>query len=229
MSTHTPALVRFYSPTIADPDSHGRTLTQILAWPDSDLEYHHDYIQILFPLPEGSPFNPSAPIIDKPTFDAFRSDPALQSRFRQSLTRMLTFYGFEFEDDGTIAPGICYPLASRNWVKRFNHNHLRITRIIRSLRVLGLEAEAEEFFKALKGVYERSGKISERSLMYWTRAAERPLFIAPEDEEDGGKGAKFLYEFEAGRRAGASDGEVERGVSGDGLGVEESGKENQET
>ena len=109
---------------------------------------------------------------------------------------MLHFYGFKFETNGSIVTGANYQVAFQNWVKRFNHNHLRITRIIRSLRVLGLEGEAAEFFKALEGVCERSGKISEKSLMFWTRAAKRPLFLAPDDEEDRGKGADFLYEFE---------------------------------
>lgn len=129
---------------------------------------------------------------------------------------MLTFYGFALEHDGTIVLGDNYHLAFKNWVKSFNHNHLRITRILRSLRVLGLEAEAEAFFEALKVVCECGGKISARSLLFWTRAAERPLFIAPEDEEDEGRGAGFLYEFEAGRGGGASD--TEDGVEGEGTG-----------
>lgn len=126
---------------------------------------------------------------------------------------MLTFYGFRFEDDGTIVPGTNFHQASRNWVKSFNHNHLRITRIIRSLRVLGLEAEAAAFFEALKEVCVRSGRIGERSLVFWGRAAERPLFLAPEDERDEGRGAGFLYEFEKGRGSGGREG----GDDGDGV------------
>jgi len=124
-----------------------------------------------------------------------------------ALVRMLRFYGFEMRTGGTIAPGANFHVASRNWVKRFNHNHLRITRIIRSLRVLGLENAADEFFKALEDVYGRSEKISEKSMMFWNRAAKRPLFIAPEDDEDGGTGAGFLYEFEKKRMGGEVDGQ----------------------
>jgi hypothetical protein len=219
MPPTTPPLVSFYSPNLRAPDPNNRTLAQILAWPDSDLEHHHDYIQTLFPLPEPSPFNPYAPTIDKPTFDHFRSDPSLRAQLRKALVRMLTFYGFQFSPDGTmkIVPGVNFHHAAKNWVMRFNHNHLRITRIIRSLRVLGLEGEAEALFEAVKGVGERSGRIGGRSLEFWGRAAERPLFIAPEDEEDEGRGGGFLYEFEAGRGGGGGGG----GVDGAGAGGEE--------
>ena len=113
---------------------------------------------------------------------------------------MLHFYGFQFERDGTIVTGTNFSTASKNWVKRFNHNHLRITRIIRSLRVLGLEVEAAELFKALESVYGQYERIGERSMIYWRRAAKRPLSVAPEKDEDDGKGAEFLYEFEKDRK-----------------------------
>jgi len=101
-----------------------------------------------------------------------------------------------------IVRGDNFAKASQNWVYRFDHNHLRITRIIRSLRVLGLEEEALAFFKALKLVQEASN-ISSISLMYWSRAAFRPLDIAPEvdpEDEDLVRGPRFLREFEAKRR-----------------------------
>ena len=218
-----PFLARFYDPNIEAKDSRGRTLESILKWDNDQLEYHHDYIQLLFPLPEGSPFNPSAPIIDRVTFNVFRASKDLQHQLRCSLERMLQFYGFEsshnliHKDDSLdfkIIEAKNFAHASRNWVKRFNHNHLRITRILRSLRVLGLENEAREFFKALRKVYEDTGKISEKSLMFWTRAVERPLYLAPEDDEDKGKGTDFLYEFE--RRNAGPNGESEGSNRGDG-------------
>ena len=209
MASHpspAPFIIQFYDPNIQAKDRRGRTRSSILAWSDDELEYHHDYIQLLFPLPEGSPFNPSAPVIDEVTFYAFRSRLELQTQLRASLQRMLHFYGFQFASETgsgdhsqslKVVDGSNYSEASRNWVRRFNHNHLRITRILRSLRVLGLEKEAQEFFKALKRVYE-GGKIGQKSLMFWTRAIERPLYLAPEDE-DHNAGCDFLYEFESGK------------------------------
>ncbi len=185
-----PPLVSFYDPEVEGSDHGGRTLFEILSWGDSKLESRHDYIQILFPLPEGSPFNPEAPIIDRATFNSFHSRPELRRQQRLSFLRMTTFYGFEYPADGEdasekkLVQAPHHNDATRRWVMRFNHNHLRCTRIIRSLRVLGLEKEARDFFEALENVFEKSGRISGRSMDFWRRAMERPLYIAPEDEED---------------------------------------------
>ena len=84
-----------------------------------------------------------------------------------------------------------------NWNTRFDHNHLRITRIIRSLRVLGLEAEALAFRKVLESV--PTMRVSSRSREYWRRAAERALNVHPDaevkDEQDDSIGPKFLRDY----------------------------------
>ncbi|KAI4182374.1 MAG: hypothetical protein L6R41_006016 [Letrouitia leprolyta] len=208
--------VRFYAPKHPAPDPHNRTLSQILSWPDSALEYSHNYIQYLFPLPEPSPINPSAPIINESTFTAFRSRPELRDQLRSSLVRILKFYGFELvtstnsqvdtedkepnaDQSGSryrVQQSPSFPQASKSWLTRFDHNHLRITRIIRCCRVLGLEEEAKAFFHALIEVAEQKrGVISGKSLMFWRRAAERPLWMAPEDDDDDegvGRGKEWL-------------------------------------
>lgn len=199
----SPPLVRFYDPQIAAPDSQSRTLNQILQWSDDRLEYSHDYIQWVFPLPERSPIAPSTPVIDRQTFLDFRSRPELADRLRDAFKRICRFYGFELRGPDQRGgfqverlPEAEFRARSRVWVARSSHNHLRITRIIRSLRVLGLEGEAKAFFEAMEDVYEDTGKIGERSLMFWRRAMERPLHLAPEDEEDDGTRRGFLYDYE---------------------------------
>lgn len=64
------------------------------------------------------------------------------------------------------------------WLSRGNHNHLRITRILRSLSVLGLEAEAKAFFDCLSKIYEDEQNkpmpaISDETMLYWREAAGR--------------------------------------------------------
>ena len=197
----TNSLIRFYESPDGGTDIYNQTLDEILAWTDAQLERSHDYIQTMFPIPEDSPFNPSAPIIDKLTFEAFRSRPELRERLMQSFVRILRFYGFEPRpvDDTQgweVVQAANFESASRNWVMKFNHNHLRITRILRSLRVLGLEDEAAAFFEALKTLHHTSeGVLSQRSFMFWTRAATRPLWLGPEDgSEEGEEGMDFLRE-----------------------------------
>ena len=64
--------------------------------------------------------------------------------------------------------------------------------------MLGLEEEAQAFYGRLKWIQERSS-ISPRSLQFWTRAVQRPLYIAPdvdEEDENAVQRPSFLREFE---------------------------------
>jgi hypothetical protein len=61
MAANDPIL-GFYSGV--EPDHRGRYLHEIQKWPDDQLESVHDYIQWLFPLPERSGFNVSAPVLN---------------------------------------------------------------------------------------------------------------------------------------------------------------------
>jgi hypothetical protein len=174
-------------------------LSQIHAFSDDKLEQLHDWVQWLFPLPEASPFNGSAPVIDAASAAAFRSSPALRGQLKLSFLRVLRFYGFC--EDGSGGVGVDEDIWNRakgNWWCWMDHNHLRITRIIRSLRILGLEPEAETFFEALKAAKRRFAQgPGERSFMFWTRAAKRPLHIAPE-EPDGDESGVVEEEAEDG-------------------------------
>ena len=145
------------------PDHQGRFLRELQHWPDSRLEAVHDFIQWMFPLAEPSPVNPLAPVLDDVALAELRSQPELratvQANVRASYERMRRFY----ED-------------SRHWVTPGNHNHLRITRILKCLRLLGLEPEAGGFFEWLETVYQAEQKkprpgISERSFEFWRQAA----------------------------------------------------------
>lgn len=287
-------IVRFYDPDIYAKDALGRKLHQILEWPDQRLESSHNYIQMLFPLPEGSPFNmevscppcrkrhpanihllyfaiivreiivnrfwgtvsslrvhgeeraPSvcpfelgsmltltqAPIINLEVMQAFRSRSELRQEVRRSFERMLSFYGFkesskseeELQKEKDSAPGADKSVASTssfppgahtnisasellpyyivrapgfrkkfaNWAVQFDHNHLRITRILRSLRVLDLQKEYKAFFAALECSYnDPMTSISAKSMGFWRLAVESPLHLAPD-----GKKCKWLTDWE---------------------------------
>jgi hypothetical protein len=213
MSTNNPSvsapIIQFYDPNLQGKDFKSRTLSEILSWDDAKLESCHNYIQTLFPLPEPSPFNSSAPVIDREVFKAFRSRPELRAQLRKSLERMLHFYGFNITPHGAnmeevrVAPPVL-TFDDRPWLGKFNHNHLRITRILRCLRVLGLSKEASLFFTILKNVGHctKGGKhlIGEESMQYWRRAAKRSLYLAPDDLIDEGRGRDFLYEYEKSKK-----------------------------
>lgn len=153
-------------------DDEGRALDEILNWPDAELEGVHDFIQWLFPLPERSGANPSAPVLDAVTMDAFLTSEDLRQRLRASFLRMLRFYGLEFRD-GAVQPGEDFAARSANWLSPGNHNHLRLTRILRSLRLLGLSSESTALFAALTEIYaSHPGRITPRTYQFWQNAAE---------------------------------------------------------
>lgn len=129
-----PFIVRFYGPERA-ADSQGRSLDDILQFNDRALEFNHDYIQILFPLPERSPVNRDAPLITKAVRDAFHTDEALRDALYTAFKHMANFYAFDLvgpKDMPRLSPKQNLPqLAMNTWLTGTDHNHLRITRIIR--------------------------------------------------------------------------------------------------
>lgn len=166
------AIVRFYRDD--GTDARNRRLAEILAWDDARLESVHDYIQWLFPLAEPSAFNPDAPLVTGATVRAFQHDPVLRSRLEQSLTRMLMFYGLTRSTARgvTIEQAADFPAQSRNWLRAGNHNHLRLTRILTSLRLLGLVDHSRALYACLEQIaHEHPKAISPVTLTYWRQAA----------------------------------------------------------
>lgn len=58
-----------------------------------------------------------------------------------------------------------------HWRVEKNHNHLRITRMIKSLRLVGLESEAQAFYLTMKDVEA----VSAKSKGCWAKAAATSL------------------------------------------------------
>ena len=144
-------------------DDRGRSLTTILGWDRAQLESVHDFIQWLFPLPEASSANPGAPVLTPEDMDAFRREPELQERMRGALATMLGFYGID-------------PPGAHVWLTVGNHNYRRLTRMLRSLRAVGLEAEAQRLFTALQAIYnDHQGVIGRSTFEFWRRAATETI------------------------------------------------------
>ena len=162
-------IVRFYRSEATD--DRGRMLDAILAWDDDRLEAVHDYIQWLFPLDEPSRFNPSAPLLTPPDRAAFRH-PALAANLRRALERMLKFYGLALQP--TTPPRVTrsdrWQERSMEWLHAGNHNLLRLTRIIRSLTLLGQPELARAIYDRLKN--ECKGRVTAVTLEYWKEATD---------------------------------------------------------
>lgn len=150
-------------------DHRGRTLDDVLAMDDFWLEHTHDYIQWLFPLPEPSRANLMAPILTDEDRQTFRNDEFLKLQQRKALDRMLAFFGLVRRDlEIQALPGL--NIKDHIWLKAGGHNHLRITRIIRSLH----HCQQAELARALQSGFvkigQSSGLVSEMSVAYWLNA-----------------------------------------------------------
>ncbi len=153
-------------------DDAGRYISEILSWEDSALEYHHDYIQWLFPLWLPSSVHPEAPILTDDVVEEFRGDEALRATLSRALERMLGFYGLQRRrmPDGTviIEPGARFAERQRNWLRPYNHNHLRLTRILQCLATLGLEDDARALQQCLLDIAEsHPGSITQETIAFW--------------------------------------------------------------
>jgi hypothetical protein len=168
-------IVDFYAGVA--PDHRGRSLAQLQSQSLSALESNHDYIQWLFPLPERSSASAHAPILTPADIQAFEANPALRSSLLASLATMLKFYGFALVDTAgrlEVRRGPDFAARSEVWLTPFNHNYLRLTRILRALNLLGCAVHADALFVALQDVYrEHAVEISEETLEYWQRAVTR--------------------------------------------------------
>jgi hypothetical protein len=152
-------------------DSKGRSLTEIRSWDNDDLEAVHDFIQWLFPLPEPSQFNPDAPLLSAEDITAFKSDPVLRANLMKSFHRILGFLGFALGNDGKIVEGDSFSARIPDVWAMLNHNWLRITRILRSLMLLGMDAQAQALYERLSALFtSRKFPIPPDTFRYWTDA-----------------------------------------------------------
>ncbi|WP_171013766.1 opioid growth factor receptor-related protein [Chitinivorax sp. B] len=152
-------------------DHQHRTLAQALAWDDEVLESTHDYIQWWFPLTEPSAFNGHAPVASRAEFEELQHDERVRDGVMLAMHRMLRFYGLCLEVSGVIKKTDEWNWRSQNWASRQSHNDLRITRILKSLCLLGHRAHAEALLATLEEIIrEERDQRNQVPLRFWREA-----------------------------------------------------------
>ena len=159
-------------------DHKGRTLTSILAMDDDWLEVVHDYIQWIFPLEERSKAVPNSPVMRQDDINAFKGSFSMKANMAMALQRMLIFYGFECSKDGLeLVKMHDFQVKSSRWLTNGNHNYLRLTRIMKSLALVGLSRSAQMLQKALLTIADEfPSVVSPATRSFWADA-----FIPAED------------------------------------------------
>lgn len=136
------------------PDHRGRILAMILQQTDHQAETTHDYIQWLFPLDEPSRSVMGAPVLNELDIEDIRQSELAQQNLVKSAS---WFLGFLERND--------------HWITKYDHNHLRITRVIKSLRLLASNEAADEFRdKMLRLAGDKLNLIDQKARGFWTNA-----------------------------------------------------------
>lgn len=136
------------------PDHRGRILAIVLQQTDHQAETTHDYIQWLFPLDE-----PSRSVMGTPVLNELDIEDIRQSNLaRKNLVKSASwFLGFLERND--------------HWITKYDHNHLRITRVIKSLRLLASDEAAGEFRdKMLRLAGDKLNLIDQKARDFWANA-----------------------------------------------------------
>ena len=142
--------------TNIEPDYKNRFLNDIWNFTDEDIEHTHDFIQLLFPLNEQSEsvfhgyyLNTKSSIINIKSNDLAKSNIVTSSSWFLSFLERNT-----------------------HWRRKHDHNYLRITRIIKSLRLLVSDEEANKFYESFIELIDESlrSKINLTTLSYWENA-----------------------------------------------------------
>lgn len=118
-------IIEFYEG--GKPGKCRHLLTDIWTYSFQRLEDGHDYIQWMFPLDEPSVHNLDAPVLTEEDIAIFQASPKLKWRVMTSLHVFMTFLHFTVDA----------------WLVPYDHNHLRITRILKCLMLMGLVNQAE--------------------------------------------------------------------------------------
>ncbi len=118
----------FFEWLLGTPNHDNLTPDWILQASDEELERRHDWVQWAFPINTMSRFNPEAPLVTER--DMRSMTKAQLNVYRDLVTRYVQFLS-----------------ASKHWRSPGDHNHLRITRLIISLRLAGMHDRAGEIYR----------------------------------------------------------------------------------
>ena len=149
---HEETLINFLRGTSLD--SRGRYHADILRFSDEELEETDDYIQWLFPLREPSHVVPDSPFLEsEDAIRVIREDEDIRENLVMALTRMKRFYR---DND--------------HWLHQGDHNHLRITRILKSISLLGSQENAIDFYDFIMERVQDAQPVTAESLEYWKKS-----------------------------------------------------------
>ena len=146
-------IIDFYQGTGTNAD--GQTFHECLQMSDAAWEKGHLFIQWLFPLPEPSHMQPSSPVATQDDYNIISTTPVLKMRVLAALGRYIAFLD-----------------RTTQWRRQGDHNHQRITRVIRCLCFVGWNDPAYDFCEHVKEQIGGTGA-GTRTMWFWDEALKR--------------------------------------------------------
>ena len=169
-----PKIIQFYKGNIKSIS--GYFFDDILKFSDLQLETKHDFIQSLFPLFEKGMAD--SYLLNKKAIKIFKENKKLKIKVLSSLLLMINFYGYEFIykektpiDIKRIKP--IKRILNNTIIGLYSsNNYLRITRIIKFLKLIDLDYYALLFMigicKDLKSD-KKFYKKAKNSIKFWKK------------------------------------------------------------
>lgn len=148
------SFVKFFEGKV--PDYKGRFLDDILDYSPDELEKVHDYIQVIFPLKESSMFNPDASLITDEDIDKINNSSFAKAGAYRAIYTMLFHY-----------------MERSEWATHYNHNLLRITRMIKFVHLIFGTSNARDILKCIMlRCKQLNFQPNQKTLEFWNMAVE---------------------------------------------------------
>ena len=135
-------------------DHKGRMLSDIYNFSDNEIEATHDFIQIIFPLAEPSFWSSNKYFIEtQQEIDSLSSDKNVKEVILQSAAWYISFLK-----------------RNNHWKNVDNHNLKRITRMIKSVRLIVGDIECDKIKKEIISIQNIQKLVGQKSIKYWENA-----------------------------------------------------------
>ena len=137
-----------------ETDFLGRSLQDIWDFSDEEIEQTHDFVQVVFPINKPSMAVSHGFYLDSEILiGQLKNNPEAKKNIVKSANWFFSF-------------------LARNtyWNQKYNHNQLRITRVIESLRLLVSNEEADKFYRSVLELIEEDNKVNPDTLIFWQNA-----------------------------------------------------------
>lgn len=135
---------------------NGNTFGQIMNQHFDVFESSHDQIQWMFPLPEPSKFQPNAPVLTLAEFHELKIGYFHLDRLVSAKRFMLEFLG-----------------NYKSWMTMSDHNHLRISRVIKCASLFRGPVYADDFRIMVWRIIRDNGRqhhINNTTIAHWLNA-----------------------------------------------------------